>query len=51
MNFFAFLVFHFSIPLIYGFNSYEENRIYPKDSYGEQYSDMNDVIAVETGNI
>ena len=51
MKFFALLVFHCSIPLISGLYSYEENRIYPKDSYGEQYSDMSDVIAVESGNI
>ena len=50
MIFFASLVLYFSFPFIYGFNSYEENRNYPKDSDEEQYSDMNDVFSVESGN-
>ena len=52
MIFFVFGVFYFSMPLIYGFEGYEdeENRNYPKDSYEEQYSDMNDVSSVESGN-
>lgn len=50
MKLFAFLVFYFSIPFNYGFNRFEENRIYSKSSYEEQYSDMNDIISVESGN-